>query len=194
MLEQAMTLVESPLLPEEIDCEWLDELRIIHNHKVRKGLIAAAGKVARIQPDSAQRWARLALEGDTLDESAWHALLESMEAGGQHADGLREYDNCRRLLLAELGCTPGPSLQELYVRLLRGANEDDEQLSRLFDAVVRLHVASHVGAPSPVRDLRSKRLDASDQAASVKQAYRALDLLLRSVGGDHKRPHMALGA
>ncbi len=138
LLAQAMALVEMPLLPEERDSEWLDEVRRVHNQGVRNNLIAAATKVAGMPSGCAERWARLALEGDPLDESAWQALLLALEAGGQHADGLRAYDHCRRLFVAELGCAPGPGLQKLYVQLLRGANENDEDLSQLFDAVISL--------------------------------------------------------
>ena len=111
MLQQAMSLAESPLLPEEIDSEWLDDARAIHSENVRKNLIAAANKVAGLPLGSSERWARLALQSDPLDESAWHALLAGMEANGQHAGGLQAYDQCRRLFATELGCAPGPALQ-----------------------------------------------------------------------------------
>lgn len=193
MLHQALALSESPLLPEEFDSEWLDDVRRIHSQNVRKDLVAAASKVAVLSPASAEGWARLALEGDPLDESAWHALLASKEASGQHADGLQAYDQCRRLFAAELGCAPGTGLQELYVRLLRGANEDNEELSHLLDAVVRLHMASQLGAGPAVTALGSGISDAIAATASVEQAFRALNLLLRSVGG--RRGHFvgALG-
>ena len=197
MLQQAMMLAELPLLAEELDCEWLDDLRKLHVQTVRKNLVKAANKVAGLPSGSAGQWARLALDGDPLDESTWHALLLSMEDSGQHADGLRAYDDCRRLFAAELGCAPGPSLQAVYVRLLRGANEDNEELSQLFDAVVRLHSASQqdirpqVGATPTGQRARS---DASDQAGSVEQACRALDLLMRSVVGSGRHLSAAIGA
>jgi DNA-binding SARP family transcriptional activator len=100
MLAEAMVLAESPLLPEEVDSEWLDEVRATHDHAVRRTLVAAANKVAALAPATAQRWARTALDADPLDESAWRALLQGMEASGQHADGLRTYDQCRRLFAA----------------------------------------------------------------------------------------------
>jgi len=194
MLHQAMALAQSPLLPEEVDSEWLDEARRIHNQNVHKHLIAAANKVAGQPCGSAELWARLALQGDPLNESAWHALLANMEANGQHADGLQAYDQCRRLFAEELGCAPGAGLQELYVRLLRGANEDNDELSQLLDAVVRLHMASQVGDGPPFTALDSGIKDPVGQTASVEQAFRALNLLLRNVGG--RRPHFveALGA
>ena len=45
--------------------------------------------------------------------------------------------------------TPAPGLQALYVQLLRGANEESDELSQLFDTVVRLHTASRLSARPP---------------------------------------------
>ena len=182
MLQQAMALAESPMLPEEFGDEWLDEVRSIHNQEVRKSRIAAANKVAGLPSLSAERWARRALEVDPLDESAWHALLKNLETNGHHADGLQAYDQCRKVFAMELGCAPGPGLQELYVRLLRGASENDQGLSRLLDAVVRLHMASQVGIHLPGTALESGRDDSISQTGSVELAYGLLSQLLRGVG------------
>jgi len=182
MLEQAMTLAESPLLPEELDCEWLEDARRTHVQNVRKLRIAAASKVAQVPSSNASLWATQALESDPLDESAWHALLQSLEASNQHADGLRAYDQCRGLFAHELGCAPGPGLQELYVRLLRGANEDDAELTQLFDAVARLHAQGRLSPRAPVRLPGHERRESKDQARSIDQACLALDRLLDNFG------------
>jgi len=183
MLHEAMGVAERPLLPEEVESDWLDEMGSIHNENVRKDLIAAANKVAGLPSNSAERWARLALERDALDESAWRALLTIKEARGQHADGLQAYDQCRRLFAAELGCAPGPGLQEVYVRLLRGANEDNKELSQLLDAVVRLHMASQQRSGPPATTMGSGIIQTGDRTGSVEQAVMSLNLLLRSVRG-----------
>ena len=198
MLQQAMSLTESPLLPEEIDSEWLDDARAIHSENVRKNLISAANKVAGLPLGSSERWARLALQSDPLDESAWYALLAGMEANGQHAGGLQAYDQCRRLFATELGCAPGPALQGVYTRLLRGANEDNEELSHLLDSVVRLHMASQLGSSPPATALGSAISDeVNDEIShntSLEQAFRSLNLLLRSVRSPRSNLAGALGA
>lgn len=186
MLQQAMALTASPLLPEVVDSEWLENVRTMHDQKVRKDLIAAATKVAGLPSDSAERWARLALEGDPLDESGWHVLLSSMEARGHHADGLRAYDQCRRMFAAELGCDPGPGLQALYARMLRGADEQDEELSGLLEAVVRLHMASRLASGPSFTALGSGISDAIGQNVSEEQAFRALSRLMRRAGGGRR--------
>ena len=109
MLREAMSLGRAPLLPEEPDDGWLAEARRAHAHRMHRGLVEAAAKVAGL-PNS-DGWTEAALEVDPLDESAWLALLRSHEASGQHADGVRAYERCRRLYAAELGCSPGAGLQ-----------------------------------------------------------------------------------
>ena len=115
-----------------------------------------------------------------------------MEAGGQHAAGLRAYDECRQLFATELGCAPGPSLQEIYVQLLRGTSQDDEELSMLFDAVIQLHAESQPSASPLVSGQASERPNASPTTASVAKARHVLSLLLLGVDGD-QAPVLALG-
>ena len=191
MLQQAMTLAESPLLPEETDSAWLDDVRTIHNENIRRGQVAAANKVAELKSETAQQWARVALQGDPLDESAWQALLKGMGASGQHAAGLRAYDECRRLFAMELGCAPGPSLQKIYLQLLRGTSQDNEELSMLFDAVIQLHTASQTSARPMVSGRASEQHGPSHTTASVAKARHVLSLLLLGVD---QAPELALGA
>lgn len=136
---EALTLGDAALLPEEGDLDWLVELRRLHAGRVRSQLVQGAVKVMELAPALARHWALLALRHDALDEAAWIAYLSSVEALGFHAEGLRAYNDCRRVFARELGCAPGRVLQETYVRLLRGANEADGELSHLLDAVVSLH-------------------------------------------------------
>jgi DNA-binding SARP family transcriptional activator len=188
LLQQAMSVVEAPLLPEELECNWLDDMRRTHNQKVRKDLIAAAEKVACLPSRSAEHWARMALDVDPLDEAAWYALLLSMETNEQHADGLRAYARCRGLFAAELGCAPGPRLQGLYLRLLRGANENNAELTRLFDAVARLYAQSQLRPLTPLRVPARERREANSHASSIDEACNDLDVLLDSFGRGRQEP------
>jgi DNA-binding SARP family transcriptional activator len=194
MLQEAMALADHPLLPEEVESPWLDDARRIHKESVRTNLIAAAEKVSGYSSVCSERWARLALDTDPLDESAWHALLGGMEASGHHARGLQTYDQCRRLFAAELGCAPGPGLQGLYVRLLRGANEDNDELSHLLDSVVRLHLASQVDTGPTTTDPGAPVREEANHTASLEQAIRALNHLVRTVRLRPGHPAVALTA
>jgi DNA-binding SARP family transcriptional activator len=184
-LREALTLATAPLLPEETDTEWLGETRRMHAQRVQESLVAAAAKVSPVAPADAALWSRQALDSDPLDEAAWYTYLLSKLSSGQHADGLRAFDRCRRLFATELGCAPGPGLQELYERLLLEANNEDDELRCLFDAVLRLHNASAEDSSLPGV---SDAVDCEDAAdCSLEQACRTLDGLLRSVRVPHPR-------
>jgi SARP family transcriptional regulator, regulator of embCAB operon len=180
-LREALALAEASLLPEETDTDWLDEPRRLHAQRAQENLVAGAAKVAHVAPADSARWSRMALDIDPLDEAAWYTYLLSKLSSGQHADGLRAYDRCRRLLASELGCAPGPGLQELYERLLLDANDEDDELRCLFDAVLRLHNARSAAAVPDPRDHSADFNFANPQNCSVEQACQTLDGLLRSV-------------
>jgi DNA-binding SARP family transcriptional activator len=144
---EALSLGEAELLPEEGDLEWLVDLRRLHAGSLRNQLVHGAVKVMDYAPSLSRHWSLRALGQDSLDEAAWIAYLSSLERLGLHAEGLRAYNDCRRIFSRELGCSPGRVLQETYVRLLRGANEANGELSRLLDAVVSLHTVADSRVP-----------------------------------------------
>ena len=137
---QALALVARPLLPDEADLPWLQEAVQAHEARVLRAL-ADGARVALEAGDlgRAQVWARAAIERDRLLESAWLVLLETLERRGEHADAVREYETCRTVFAAELGCDPGPRLRAVFRRLLAATSEQDDRLRDLVAAVVRLH-------------------------------------------------------
>lgn len=56
-----------------------------------------------------------------LRESAHQLLMAALAGAGNRAAALRAYEDCRRLLVEELGVDPAPDTYDLYVRLLRDA-------------------------------------------------------------------------
>jgi DNA-binding SARP family transcriptional activator len=137
---QALAWVGRALLPDEADLPWLQEALQAHEARVLRAL-ADGARVALEAGDlaRAQAWARAAIERDRLLESAWLVLLETLERRGEHADAVREYEACRTVFAAELGCDPGPRLRAVFRRLLAATSEQDDALRDLVAAVVRLH-------------------------------------------------------
>ena len=56
-------------------------------------------------------------------EQAYLKLIKAQAAGGNRAVALHTYERCRRLLAEELGVTPSPQTEAVYLELL-GAPTD----------------------------------------------------------------------
>ncbi len=175
----ALDAVTGPLLPEEKPTSWLDEERAGHHQSTTRALSDAANAgLTAGQLELAERWARLVLDRDHYDETAWHVLLESLERRGQHADGVRAYHTCRRLFTDELGCAPGPGIRATFTRLLAGTNETTQDgAAPLVDAVIRLHHE----LSSTITDGESLRSATLAGLGTIEEACRLLDQLLTSV-------------
>jgi DNA-binding SARP family transcriptional activator len=175
-LRTSLAQLLRPFLPGEGDAAWLEDARWRHGRQVRAWLVAAADKVVDYSPGDAAVWARAAIDLDPLDEGAWWALLRSAEVQGRHADGLRAYEQCRRHLADELGCQPGPRLQEIYTRLLGGPSETAPDLAHLIESVICLYASIAGRAPALLAGLPT-----ADEGGgpSVEDARRTLDALLR---------------
>lgn len=173
----ALRIVEGGLLPDETAHLWLEEERRTHDARVRRVMVeAAALALTAGQPELAERWARDALESDGFDETAWRVLLESLEVRGQHADGVRAYDSCRRLFDEELGCAPGPGIRAAFSRLLAGTQQDEDQgLGNLVQAVVRVY-AELAPRPSAAAVVGAPALNPT----ALEEACRLLDSLIAS--------------
>ncbi|HEV2781583.1 MAG TPA: BTAD domain-containing putative transcriptional regulator [Actinophytocola sp.] len=74
----------------------------------RNGLVAELSALARDHP---------------LRERFWGQLMRALSASGRQAEALERFREVRGLLTAELGIEPGPELQRLHERILRGEPE-----------------------------------------------------------------------
>src|SRR6478736_1905688 len=90
LLRRTLAVARTPLLPDEASALWLDAARAEHERMTSEWLVAAAEKVVDLAPGDATRWARQAIEADSLDEGAWYAYLHSKDVSGHHAEGLSE--------------------------------------------------------------------------------------------------------
>ncbi|MFI6600077.1 AfsR/SARP family transcriptional regulator [Nonomuraea sp. NPDC050536] len=53
-------------------------------------------------------------------------LMAALEAAGQRAEALREYQEARRTLVEELGIEPGPDLREVHLRILAAESAEGD--------------------------------------------------------------------
>jgi DNA-binding SARP family transcriptional activator len=179
---QALALVARPLLPDEADLPWLQEAVQAHEARVLRAL--ADGARAALEAGDlghAQVWARAAIERDRLLESAWLVLLETLERRGEHTDAVREYETCRTVFAAELGCDPGPRLRAVFRRLLAATSEQDDRLRDLVAAVVRLHhVLDASTSERPAESTRDEHPSAAGEPGALQEDCSRLMALIRA--------------
>ena len=117
---EAARILEGGLLPG-LEARWIDEHRSQFEELRLKSLEALARIGIRLGPAEqarAERAARNAVEASPFRESARAALLEALEAQGNIAEALREYEELRTLLRDELGSFPAPEIAAIHERLL----------------------------------------------------------------------------
>ncbi|MEV5050162.1 response regulator [Arthrobacter sp. LAR12-1-1.1] len=120
LLQEALGMASAPLLGDELTAPWAEEERDNHEHRVCRARAQAAELALSLhQPERAVHWARETLESDLLSESAWSSLVLGLEESGQPLEALKAFEQCRRTLHQEMGCTPGDTLRAAHTRLLR---------------------------------------------------------------------------
>lgn len=132
-LREAETLARSELAgcpsraaPRGLDLDllpdWYDDWVLLERERFRQlRLRALESRCIRLAAegrlDEALEAGLLALAGEPLRESAHRALVRLHLAEGNAAEALRQFQLCRRLLLAQLGVEPSPRMLELVAGL-----------------------------------------------------------------------------
>ena len=112
-LERAAALAREPLLTDLAD-EWVLEEQDRYRDRLVEVLerLAALADVRGDGP-AAVRWTRAALERDRLREATHRDLMRRLDATGERALALAEYDRLRAALAAELGIRPSDETRAL---------------------------------------------------------------------------------
>jgi DNA-binding SARP family transcriptional activator len=113
-----LALLEHDLLPD-----WPDEWLVVDRESHRQRRLHALERCsARLRQQGefteALGTARAAVHAEPLRESAHRCVIEVHMVEGNHAEALRQFDSYRRLLAAELGIPPTPSIRRLVAPLL----------------------------------------------------------------------------
>lgn len=121
LLERAAAIWTGEPLPEERYADWAMAWReslIARYADVLRGLVAACHEDG--DHAAATQAARSLVEVDGLDESAHRDLMRAYARSGRRAHALRQYLECRRRLVDELGMEPGKETSDLQRRVLAG--------------------------------------------------------------------------
>jgi DNA-binding SARP family transcriptional activator len=95
------------------------ELRdvLVRAHEALSEIFIGSG-----EPVTATRHAKLAIELEPFRETAHQRLMRAHAAAGNRADALRAYERCRYLLAEELGVSPSPQTEAVYLDILRSGS------------------------------------------------------------------------
>ncbi|HEU5469666.1 MAG TPA: AAA family ATPase [Actinophytocola sp.] len=117
-LAEADRITGRPLLLEA-DGEWIRERRArLRELRIRALHALSEARLAAGLPADAAVAAREVIDLDPFRESAHRLLMSVLAGGGNRAQALVAYEQCRQLLAAELGTDPSPETEALFLDLL----------------------------------------------------------------------------
>jgi DNA-binding SARP family transcriptional activator len=117
----AAAIARRPLL-SGVDADWVQARRDDLGHVLVRALDCLAEvALASAEPRLAAQLATEVVRLEPFRESGYRLLMRARAAAGDRADALRAYEQCRQLLLAELGVGPSSDTEAVY-RTLAGLN------------------------------------------------------------------------
>jgi DNA-binding SARP family transcriptional activator len=115
----AAAITERPFLAG-VDAEWIARARQrLRDTRVRALECLAAVARANGEHPLAVQLAREIVELEPFRETGWQALMRAYAGGGNRAQALRAYEDCKKLLADELGAAPSPETEAIARELRR---------------------------------------------------------------------------
>jgi DNA-binding SARP family transcriptional activator len=120
LCEKAVDLYKGAFLPCDIGMQWAVTCR----ETLKNRLLRAIGTAGRHYEQTGE-WEKGAdyfskgVETDTLAEEFYRRLMSCQRSLGNHADAVKTYNRCRRLLHAELGISPSPETTAVYSSIIQ---------------------------------------------------------------------------
>lgn len=138
LVAQALDMLAGDLLVSEPYAAWAQGQRDCFTRELVTACTEAAAD-AHATGDTADaiRFARRAVEMDSLAEQAWQHLIRALADQGRLGEALKAYAELREVMLEELGAEPSVASRGLYVEILQGtrgtrdARGDRAELSTL---------------------------------------------------------------
>jgi DNA-binding SARP family transcriptional activator len=115
----AVTIGRRTLLPDFAG-PWLEARRAALTEGLARGLrCLAAISAANQEPALAVRYAAEAVQLEPFRETGYQSLMRLHFAMGDRAEALRVFGRCRDLLRDELGTSPSPQTEAVFLEILR---------------------------------------------------------------------------
>jgi len=117
--ENALSLYQGELLPEDRYAHWSDEPRDHYQQHLTDTLRSMADIYKEKRDfEAAIRMYRQILSQDTWDEDSYLELMRCYVLQGRELKAVELYQQCEQTLERELGITPAPELREFVQRIL----------------------------------------------------------------------------
>lgn len=115
----AVSVGRRPLLPD-LDAPWIETRRAAHRAMLVRAL-ERLSDVSRVngEPDLAIQYAIEVLELEPFREPAYRRLMRLHADAGNRAEALRVFGRCREWLREELGASPSPQTEAIFLEILR---------------------------------------------------------------------------
>ena len=116
----AVAIARRPFLPNE-DAPWIETCRRRLGSALVRGLhCLSAISVANGEPALALQYGLEIVELEPYRETAYQHVMSLHVSMGNAAEALRVFARCRKYLREELGASPSPATEQLYLAALRG--------------------------------------------------------------------------
>lgn len=115
----AVAITRRPFLPD-LEAPWIESRRAHYRALLARALhcLAAASEMSG-QASLAIQYATEILEIEPFRETAWQQLMRLHAGMGNRAEALRAFARCRELLREELGASPSPQTEAVFLDILR---------------------------------------------------------------------------
>lgn len=107
--------------------DWVAYRREQYHQRAQQMLVHMVNYQLRCRnDDKAQQVLQRQIELEPWNEEAHQQLMRLYSRNGHRSSALIQFENCRRILSAELGVGPSPLTQKLYAQIRDGLPLDEE--------------------------------------------------------------------
>ena len=115
----AVVISRRPFLPD-VEAPWIESQRsALRAMQMRALQCLVMVSASNAEPLLAIQHANEMVELDPFRETAYQLLMKMHAAAGDRAEALRVFARCRELLRDELGVSPSPRTEAVYLEILR---------------------------------------------------------------------------
>jgi SARP family transcriptional regulator, regulator of embCAB operon len=119
LVNVVVSIARRPFLPDH-DAPWIEARRVTMRGMLIRALECLSTiSAANNEPSLAVQYAAEIVALEPFRETGYQQLMRMHAAAGNRAEALRVFANCRELLRDELGVSPSPRTEAVFLEILR---------------------------------------------------------------------------